>query len=819
MIQYQKIKDEHKGCLLFFRLGDFYELFFDDAILVSKELQLTLTKRDSGGGERAPMCGVPYHARDNYVMRLVNKGYKVAICDQLSDPAQSKGIVDRGVIQIVTPGTVIDGSLLEQDVSNYLCCLYLHETGFGLSFSDVSTGVIYVSSHEIDINKSQNIAEIIINEISKFSPVEILFNEALISIKGLDVFLKERLKCVGELIDNEKFELQFTEQIIKEHYNGKSLKELELSDKPLAVAALGVLLDYINYTQTKRMQGEFTLKIHDGKQYLEMDLNTYRNLELLKPLTGDGKTGSLKWVLNQTKTPMGNRLVEHTICHPLVILPEINARQDAVGEFVYATIKRQQIREKLADICDLERISAKISNNTINPPELKKLANSLAILPEIKQFLTGFTSSLIKKQRNNINDFSKVVQLIENALCEKLPVSLKDGGIIKSGFNPKIDELRRLETGGKEELAALEMREKEATGIPKLKIGYNRVFGYYIEVTNSYKNKVPDTYTRKQTLANCERYITDELKELEVKLNSASEECITLEQEVYEEIKDFTSGYLKKIKVTSEALSWLDLLCSFAKVSVDNNYTCPEMTLDGEIIIENGRHPVVEKLLKTTFVPNDSLLDNNQNRVNIITGPNMAGKSTYMKQIAMINILAQTGCFVPASKAKIPVADAIFTRIGASDDMVGGQSTFMVEMKEAAYILKNCTEHSLIILDEIGRGTSTFDGMSIAKAIIVELAKAEKGSKTLFSTHYHELCELENELERVKNYNAMVKRQVLENGDESLIFINKIVPGGSDDSFGIDVAALAGVPMNVLDRAKVYLKELQIYNEQVTDNR
>ncbi|MCL2014209.1 MAG: DNA mismatch repair protein MutS [Oscillospiraceae bacterium] len=805
MVQYEKIKEQYSGCLLFYRLGDFYELFFEDAELVSKELQLVLTARDSGGGERAPMCGVPYHARDNYVMKLVNKGYKVAICDQLSDPSASKGIVERGVVQIVTPGAVIDSGLLEQDENNYLCSLFLQPHGLGLSFSDISTGIIYISEHKITQNQDagNSTAELLINEISKFSPVEILFNDELVSIKGMDKFLKERIKCIGELVDNEKYERSYYEPVITESFGGKSLDELKIEDKPLAAAALGVLLEYVSYTQAGKKTGEFVLKFHDGKQYLDMDVNTRRNLELLKPLTGIGKTGCLKWVVDRAQTPMGHRLIDHSIGRPLVIIPEIEARLSAVDELFYATVKRGKIREKLKYVCDIERLSVKIDSGIIRPPELKALEKSLTVLPGIKELLTGFTAVSITGIDSNIYELEEVRSLISNAIRDDAPSVLKDGGVIKEGYNLRVDELSALTLGGGSALAALETQERETSQISKLKIRHNRVFGYYIEVPNSFKDKVPDYYERKQTLLNCERYTTVKLKELEVELYSARDELIELENKIYEEIKQFAKEHLNKIKLTSEAVGMLDMLCSFAAVSAENGYIRPVVATDGETVIKNGRHPVVEKLLDKPFVPNDSLLDNDKHRVNIITGPNMAGKSTYMKQVAMITIMAQMGCFVPASEAKISVVDAVFTRIGASDDMVGGRSTFLVEMRESAYILNNRTERSLIILDEIGRGTSTFDGMSIAKAIIVELALSDVGTKTMFSTHYHELTELECEFERVKNYNAAAVRQ-----GETLAFLNKIVPGGSDDSFGIDVAALAGLPQNVIDLAKKYLQEL-----------
>lgn len=802
MEQYFQIKSEYPDMLLFFRLGDFYEMFFDDAKIASQELDLVLTGRDCGQEERAPMCGVPFHSADNYIAKLVNRGYKVAICEQLEDPKLVKGLVKRDVVRIITPGTVIEGNMLDDAVNNYLCAICKTEKEVGLCFADVSTAEFHLTSF-----KSQDASEQIINQLSTYQPKEIIINSAVLDYAEIADFVKSRLNTELQLLDDEKFSFEQSTDLILETLKKDEISSLSLGSSRAAVCALGSVIDYLKTVQKKEeIESPAELEYFDNEEYMKLDMSARRNLELTKSMMTGDKKHSLLWVIDKTKTAMGKRMIRSWLERPLMSAAKITKRQNAIGELADDTQLRDKIRNALSGINDIERLMTRIAYSTANAKELKSLEATLLKLPEIKELTGSCSASLLKDIHSGIDLLQDVGGLIGRAIVDEPPFTLREGGMIKRGFNQEIDELKDIIEDGAGVIASIEARQREETGIPKLRVGYNRVFGYYIEVTNSYKELVPETYIRKQTLANCERYITQELKELEGKILGAKDRSIALEYEVFCGVRDTVSAEVVRIQKTAKALAALDVLSGLAEAAVNNNYVCPQINNEGIIDIKDGRHPVVEALLDgAPFVPNDTLLDKNENRCAIITGPNMAGKSTYMRQIALIVIMAQIGSFVPARYANISIADAVFTRVGASDDLATGQSTFMVEMNEVSTILRNATQNSLIILDEIGRGTSTFDGMSIARAVLEYVCKKKTiGAKTLFATHYHELTAMEGLLDGVKNYSIAVKKR----GDD-ITFLRRIVRGGADESFGIEVAKLAGIPDSVVKRAKVILKELE----------
>ena len=805
MRQYVEIKNKYKKHILFFRLGDFYEMFFDDAITVSRELEITLTGKDCGLSERAPMCGVPYHACDLYLKKLIEKGYMVAICEQTADPSTCKGIVPREVIRVVTPGTLIESSLLDETSNNYICSYYGKGKECAVCFADISTGEV----HLFNIS-GKDMANSAINELSRFSPVEILFNDAFLGNKELNGFVKDKLKATVQLLDNDDFSPEIHRESVMKQFSVEDFSQLNINENSLAAFAVTGLFHYISETQ-KALIGRFSkIVIHDSEPIMTIGFTARRNLELCETLRNKEKKGSLLWVLDHTKTSMGKRMLKTYIEQPLIKPAKIIDRLDAVEQLIKSPVELEELIDALSGVYDLERLMTRVMYKTATPRDLKALSVTALVLPSIKAILSGFNSKLITSLNDSISTLEAVSNLVENAIVDEPPANVKDGGVIKDGFNEHLDELRNIISGGKGIIEQIEAKEKELTGIKNLKIGYNKVFGYYIEVTKSQLSLVPDRFIRKQTLANCERFISDELKVAENTILGASDKVISLEQEIFVEIRDFLATQLKLVQETATAVATVDVLCSFAKASINNGYSKPEIAIDGIINIKNGRHPVVELMQKDEmFVPNDTYLDLTANRLAVITGPNMSGKSTYMRQVALITLMAQIGCFVPADYAKISVVDQIFTRVGASDDLTAGQSTFMVEMAEVADILKHATKNSLVILDEVGRGTSTFDGISIARAVTEYISTSRSlGCKTLFATHYHELIELEDELVGVKNFSVAVTRR----GDD-IKFLRKIVPGGVDESYGIEVAKLAGLPQKVISRAKELLEQMEIENK------
>ncbi|MBQ7741102.1 MAG: DNA mismatch repair protein MutS [Eubacterium sp.] len=802
MQQYFQVKKEYPGVILFFRLGDFYEMFFDDAKVASKELDLVLTGRDCGQEERAPMCGVPFHSAEGYIAKLVSRGYKVAICEQTEDPKAAKGIVKRDVIRIVTPGTAIEGSILEDGVNNYLCSICKLPNETGLCFADVSTGEFHIT-----VVGKEDEQEKIINQLSSYSPKEIIVNSAAGELDEVNKFTDVRLSARFEKLDDTAFDFENATNLILETMKRDEISSLKIGHSKAAVCALGAVIHYLRETQkTTELETPSEVEYYEGNDFMSLDINARRNLELTSSMMTLDKKHSLLWVIDKTRTAMGKRMLRSWLERPLLSVSRITKRQNAVAELYDNTPLRDEIRESLGGVKDIERLMSRIAYGTANAKELRTLYSTILALPSIKSAVSNASASLIKGIYNEIDLLDDIRELIDISIVEEPAFSLREGGLIKKGFNSEIDELSDIVTGGSNLLAEIEAREKERTGIPKLRVSYNKVFGYFIEVTNSYKDSVPEEYIRKQTLTNCERYITPELKELEGKVLGAKERLVALEYEVFCSVRNQVAAEVERIQKTAKAIATLDCVVSLAETAYVNNYCCPVITNDGKIEIKDGRHPVVETLLDgAVFVPNDTLLDKDKNRCSIITGPNMAGKSTYMRQIALIVLLAQIGSFVPAKSAKVSVVDAIFTRVGASDDLATGQSTFMVEMNEVSAILKNATENSLIILDEIGRGTSTFDGMSIARAVLEYVVKKKTlGAKTLFATHYHELTAMEGMLDGVNNYSIAVKKR----GDD-ITFLRRIVHGGADQSFGIEVAKLAGIPNSVIKRAKVILKELE----------
>ncbi len=806
MQQYFQIKEQYPDTILFFRLGDFYEMFYEDAKLASRELELTLTGRDCGQEERAPMCGVPFHSYESYVARLVAKGYKVAICEQMEDPALAKGLVKRDIIRVITPGTVLESSMLDETRNNFICSLCVDVTGAGICFADISTGELHATSLS-----PEDLTEQLKNELSRFSPREILINPNALELSELPKFIKERLSASLELLSAEEYEPQTCSVQVLNQFRRKNLDELDLNGQPEIVRAVGSLLGYLKRTQRNGLERMSGIDLYTGAQFMHLDLNARRNLELLETMRNKERRGSLLWVLDKTRTAMGKRLIRSWIEQPLLSPAYISRRLNAVEELTQDSILRGSIAEQLTGIHDLERLMSRIVYGSANGRELRSLSSAITRLPKLKELLKAVKANLLTGIYEDIDVLDDVWQLIDNAIVEDPPFSIREGGMIKPGYHEELDLLKGDMTDGRGIIAQIEAQEREKTGIPKLKVGYNRVFGYYIEISNGYKDQAPPEYIRKQTLTNCERFITPELKELEGKILGAHDKSVQLEYQLFDEARTQVAAQLGRVQKTAHAIAQLDVLTSFAQVSVDQNYIRPIVNLDGKIILKESRHPVVEVLLDAPFVPNDVLLDRDDNRVAIITGPNMAGKSTYMRQTALIVIMAQIGCFVPAAFAEIGITDSIFTRVGASDDLASGQSTFMVEMSEVADIIKNATDKSLLILDEIGRGTSTFDGMSIARAVLEYVAnKQTLGAKALFATHYHELTELEELVSGVKNYNIAVKKR----GDD-ITFLRRIVRGGADDSFGIEVAKLAGVPNKVVNRAKQILSELES-GQQVT---
>nr|MBQ4171514.1 DNA mismatch repair protein MutS [Ruminococcus sp.] len=798
MKQYFEIKEKNKDCILFYRLGDFYEMFYEDAILASRELELTLTGRDCGQEERAPMCGVPFHSCEGYIAKLVSKGYKVAICEQTEDPKSAKGLVKRDIIRVITPGTVMEQSMLDESRNNYICSMYSSDKKIGICFCDISTGELYAT----DIS-GRDYYRILTNQLASYSPREILFGGDIINLKQLPEFIKSKLSAGVEMLDDDKFELSLCRETVEQQFPD----EMHLiSDKPVVISSVGALINYLRETQMSGLERINHLEIYNEAQYMRLDYNTQRNLELTQTMLSKTKRGSLLWVIDKTKTAMGKRLIRSWLDHPLMNISKINNRQSAVEELVNDTVLRLELTATLSGIYDIERIMTKIVYGSANARDLRSLCSAITDLPQISDLISGCQSSYMRMIYKDLDLLEDIHSLIDSAIVDDPPFSVREGGMIREGYNKELDIVNSDMNNSKDILSQIEAQEREKTGIPKLKIGYNRVYGYFLEVTNFYKNLVPDTYIRKQTLTGSERYITPDLKDLESRILGAKDRAIAMEYTLFETIRTTVSDNLERIQNTAKALATLDALTSLANVASDNRYVRPEVNQSTAIVIKDSRHPVVELLLRdSSFVPNDVNLDTKGERVDIITGPNMAGKSTYMRQIALIVLMAQMGSFVPASSAKIGIVDSIFTRVGASDDLASGQSTFMVEMNEVANIVKNATSKSLLILDEIGRGTSTFDGMSIARAVLEYCADKKKlGAKTLFATHYHELSVMEQLLDGVKNYSIAVKKR----GDD-ITFLRRIVPGGADDSYGIEVAKLAGVPNTIINRAKEILADLE----------
>lgn len=800
MQQYLSIKESNPESILLFRLGDFYEMFFDDAKTCSEELDLVLTGKDCGLEQRAPMCGIPYHSCESYIARLIQKGYKVAICEQMEDPATAKGLVKREVVRVITPGTVIEDSMLEEGKNNYLCGIAFGEKSAGVCFVDVSTGEVHLTTLA-----GEELENRLISELGRFLPSEVLLSQSYRLYPKLEQFLTQTLNCRISVLADEKFLAAGKGEFVVRQFNTLSVEQLGLSANSCETAALDAVLQYLSENGMSKLSGLQKIDRYTSSKYMNIDLSSMRNLELIETMRGKTKRGSLLWVLDKTKTAMGKRLLRSWLEQPLLSMQGILQRQNAVDELASDAVLLGEATEYLTGMRDVERLMTRVVYGTANPKEVQELSRTMSRFAPLKQLLSTAHSKLLQSLFQSMDPLTDQCELIENTLAENPPIGMKDGNIIRPGFSSEVDSVRADMNGGKDFITRLELHEKERTGIKNLKVRYNKVFGYYIEVPLSAANSVPEDYVRKQTLTNAERYITDELKNFEARFLGARERDIQLEFELFCSLRNQIANNLQRIQQTAAAVGQLDSLCSFATVAIANNYCCPRMNTDGVLNINAGRHPVVERVSKIPFVANDTVLDQKENRCAIITGPNMAGKSTYMRQVAIITIMAQIGSFVPAQSANIPITDAVFTRVGASDDLATGQSTFMVEMNEVAYILKNATPNSLLILDEIGRGTSTFDGMAIARAVLEHVADTKKlGAKTLFATHYHELTALENELKGVKNYNIAVKKH----GDD-ITFLRRIVRGGADESYGVEVAKLAGLPSGVIRRAKAILKELE----------
>lgn len=803
MEQYFRIKEQHKDHILFYRLGDFYEMFYDDAILASKELELTLTGRDCGQEERAPMCGVPYHSCEGYIARLIKKGYKVAICEQMEDPRLAKGVVKREVIRVVTPGTLVETSMLDEGQNNFIASICPEGEQYGLAVADISTGEIHAAQFTDPDDSTLK------NELSRFAPNEIVFHPAFLDKKEMAEFIRNRLSCCAECLREEQYDFSEAQRRVLEQFGKSDLSELSLDQRPLAVQAIGGLLDYLTETQMNGVDRLVSLDLYSESQFMALDLTARCNLELTETMRTGEKKGTLLWVLDRTRTAMGKRLIRQYVEQPLLSPAVIGRRLDAVDELYQDTMLRDTVRERLGGIYDMERLMTKIVFGNCTPRDVRTFGAAIAALPALRSCLEGTKSRFLREIYQEMDELTDIADRIGRAIVDDPPITLKDGFVIRDGYSAELDEVRSLVTGSREYLAGIESRERERTGIKNLRIGYNKVFGYYIEVTKSNLELVPADYIRKQTLSTGERYITEELKDLEGRILTASEKMLTMESELFRELREFISGHLFRIQRTAGAVARLDVFASFAESAMQNGYVRPMVDLSGVIRIEDGRHPVVEQLLDGgQFVANSLYLDRGENTVAIITGPNMAGKSTYMRQCALIVLMAQIGCFVPARSASIGIVDGIYTRVGASDDLATGQSTFMVEMNEVADILKNATRDSLLILDEIGRGTSTYDGMSIARAVIEYIADKKKlGAKTLFATHYHELTVLEESIVGIRNFNIACRKR-----GEEIIFLRKIVPGGADESYGIEVSKLAGIPDEIIRRAFEILGALESGN-------
>ena len=802
MQHYLDTKNEYKDCILFYRLGDFYEMFFDDAITASRELELTLTGKECGQEERAPMCGIPFHAVDNYIAKLISKGYKVAICEQMEDPKFAKGMVKREVVRIVTPGTVIETNLLDEKKNNYIMSIYKNGIYYGISVCDLSTG----DFRSTQIKETNNFS-ILVDEISRYSPAEIVVNENMYNSQEEISKIKERFSVYITNLENEYFSEEYDQLLLRYNILDENNEKVEnLLEKLFCVTSINGLLKYLYETQKNKLDHINTIHLYNVTQYMNLDINARRNLEITEKLRDKSKKGTLLWVLDKTSTSMGGRLLRRWLNDPLVDCKKINERLEAVKELKDNVILRGEIIELLKKVYDVERLAGKISYGSANARDLISLKNSAKQLPDIKKVISETKSKYLRSLYEELDTLDDVYKVIDDAIVEEPPLGVKEGGLIKLGYDEEIDRLKKATTEGKNWIIELEAREKEETGIKGLKVGFNKVFGYYLEVTKSNLSLVPDRYIRKQTLTNGERYVTEELKKLENEILGAEERSINLEYNAFWQVREKVEAQIQRIQKTAGIIAILDTLNSFATVAEDMNYVMPIVDNSGIIDIKDGRHPVIEKMLPSgSFVENDTYLDKDKNRLSIITGPNMAGKSTYMRQVALISLMAQCGSFVPASYAHLGIVDKIFTRVGASDDLSMGQSTFMVEMMEVAAILNDATPNSLVVLDEIGRGTSTYDGLSIAWAVAEYISDKEKcGAKTLFATHYHELTELEEKLDGVKNYSVAVKEK-----GEDIIFLRKIVPGGTDESYGVHVAKLAGVPKAVTKRANEILRNLE----------
>ena len=797
--QYNEIKQRNQDCILFFRLGDFYEMFDEDARLAAKELDLTLTTRDRGKPkqEQTPMCGVPFHSVDSYIARLVQKGYKVAICDQMEDPATAKGIVQRDVTRIITPGTVTESCMLDESRNNYFACIYGEDGRFGLAFCDVSTGAFFATVCPDAPSAA--------SELGRFSPSEVIRGGEGTDCEVLQTTLFQRLSCCVDEGQPDQFSLDRSEPLLESHF-GTSLSQMGISGLACTVIACGALLERLLFVQKNDLAHIRQLQFYTSGRFMELDLDARRNLELTESLRGKDKKGTLLWVLDKTRTAMGGRMMRSWLEQPLLDINEIQRRHTAVEDLVNSTIVRGELTQALGEVSDLERVMTRIVTGSANCRDLLALAHGCRALPGIKAQLARLDAPILKKLNESIDPLTDCAQQIETTLVDEPPLTLREGGMIRPGASEEADRLRDIMSGGSGTIAAVEASERERTGIRSLKIGYNRVFGYYIEISKTFADQVPPEYIRKQTLANCERYITQELKELETQVLTAKDRLVALEYQIFTQLREHLAAQACRVQASAAAVAAADCLCSLANVAVQRGYCRPEMTMGSELEIRDGRHPVVEVMLKDAlFVPNDTSLGCDERQVAIITGPNMAGKSTYMRQVALIVLMAQMGSFVPARSARIGLVDRVFTRIGASDDLASGQSTFMVEMSEVASILKYATGKSLLILDEIGRGTSTYDGMSIARAVLEYVANPKRlGAKTLFATHYHELSTIESQLSNVKNYNIAVKKR-----GSDMIFLRKIVPGATDDSYGVEVAKLAGLPGCVISRAREILAELE----------
>ena len=807
MEQYFEIKNQYKDYLLFYRLGDFYEMFFDDAILASRVLELTLTGRDCGEAERAPMCGVPFHSSEGYIGKLIEKGYKVAICEQTEDPSQAKGLVRREVVRVITPGTLIESNLLTEQKNNYLCAVYMGEFEYGVCFADISTAQVYATSFD-----GHNMDARLKNELGTYAPREILCNLNRTHMGEVGEFISAHLSTMLTDAQAARFDFAEARERVSTQFEGQ-INPDALEDKAM-VCAVGALLGYLTDMGKNDTSYIKELNVYSDGQYLEMDINSRRNLELTESMRTKEKRGSLLWVLDKTETAAGARMLRKWVEHPLINVSAIVARQGAVEELSGDFMLRQEFSELLSNVRDLERLITRIVYGTANGKDLRAVSNTAAILPEVRSLLSGCKCEKLRYICENLDILADVYEKVTSAICEEPPFSVREGGIIADGYSRDVDHLREVMRDGKGWIERIAEDEREKTGIKTLKISYNKVFGYYIEVTKSLISQVPDRYIRKQTLSNCERYITQELKDMEATVLGAADKVCALEYELFQEIRDYVAQQSARIQKTAALLAELDVYLSLATVASKNRYVRPEIDQSDVIEIRDGRHPVVEQFVKDTyFVPNDVLLDTSANRLMLITGPNMAGKSTYMRQVALITVMAQIGSFVPAAEARVGVVDKVFTRVGASDDLASGQSTFMLEMNEVSYILKNATRRSLIIYDEVGRGTSTFDGMSIARAIVEYTAGRKIGAKTLFATHYHELTSMEEEFEGIVNYNIAAKKR----GD-SITFLRKIVRGSTDDSYGIEVAKLAGLPNEVIKRAREVLASVEATSKAIAES-